>query len=176
MAMLKPDSGGSPWDLSEQGMAPAGTFRATCLAVEDRYNVERPVYGKEDQKETVNLTWLLFGYRDAKGAPRKISTRAMRISSNSKSALQGLLTPWFGGPFPCDVEINAPAQAGGVIGKKGLLTISHDKRQDGTPYAKIEGIIPEPAAQAAAPAPAPATPPPAPAATPAPMAGDEIPF
>ena len=98
MAVLQKSTGGEyDWfDLGDEALQPEGLFQAKILAVEDRFGVEMPKYNNPNETEKVDMTCILFGYRDAEGNPHKIATRPMRIPklsarSREKSNLLKLL-------------------------------------------------------------------------------------
>jgi len=76
---------------------PKGTYLAVCLDVIDQYGVERNKY-KSEEKETVNLTWFVFGVKLKNGELRKIKTHnlGMKISNDPKSTLHKFLSSWLG--------------------------------------------------------------------------------
>ena len=190
-----------PWDLKAEGLPPEGTFYATCLDIVDRFGVERPNFEDPTKLEKRDLTWFLFGFRDAAGKPHRVATYEMRISGHEKATLFKFLKGWLGKPFVFGQDYAAPEAQGGMKGRKALLTLAHVARKSGDgAYAEIVSVSPmpavasapavaapiaPPAAQAPTPAPLPAVPEAAPATSGTPAApdpagdgfrGDEIPF
>jgi hypothetical protein len=82
-------------DLGEP--PPKGTYLAVCLDVVDQYGVERNKW-KSEERETVNLTWFIFGVKLKNGELRKIRTHnlGMKISNDPKSTLHQFLASWLG--------------------------------------------------------------------------------
>jgi len=165
-------------------LAPAGTFVATVLDIQDVFGVTRQKF-QSTETEKVDLTAFLFGFRDGQGQPHKVASRQMRISGNEKSALFSFLKSLLG---------KAPGYGWDYCSLKGakcLLTVEHVQRRDGSGvYAAIAALSPVPAGYptSSVAAPTAAPPPqaqaqPAPAASPTPQpvptataAEDDVPF
>ena len=49
-------------------VAPAGTWVATIIDIRDQFGVVRPNFDNPQQTEVVDLTTVLFGFRDQQGA------------------------------------------------------------------------------------------------------------
>lgn len=143
------------FDLSQEPMAPAGTYLATCIDCKDQFGIVRQKF-QSQETETVDLTAFLFGFRDQEGRPYKVATANMKISGNEKSALYLFLKQWLGKPFPFGQDYAQPEQNGGMIGRKALITVSHEPKKSGDGvWVKIIGVSPVPAGFGAAPVPAP---------------------
>jgi len=148
----------APWNLEGEALPPEGTFYATCLDVADRFGVDRPDFNDPSKTVKQDLTWFLFGFRDAAGKPHRVATFEMRISGNEKSKLFKFLKGWMGKAYPYGQDYTMPEAQGGMKGRKALLTINlvNRKSSDGQ-YAEITSVSPMPA-QAAPAAPAPMVP------------------
>ena len=182
MAILKqPTNHNHPFaDQISEDLAPAGTFVATVIDIQDVFGVERQKF-QSTEMEKVDLTCFLFGFRDAQGAPHKVASRQMRISGNEKSALFHFLKSLLGKAPAYDWDYCM------LKGQKCLLTVEHIQRRDGSGvFAAIAALSPVPVgygtvtgrpAPAAAPQPQPAALRMAPQQAPvAPPVEDEIPF
>lgn len=169
---------GGPFDLADEPTPPEGTFLATCIECKDQFGVTRTKF-QSTETEVVDLTAFLFGFRDQLGSPYKIATQSMKISGNEKAALYLFLRSWLGKPFGYGGDYAAPEAQGGMVGRKALITISHEQRRNGDGvFAKIISVSPVPTGfTQAAPAAPSAAPAPAPAPKPQPKpATDKIPF
>ena len=117
-------------------LAPAGTFVATILDVQDLHGVQRQKF-QSTGMETLDLTAFLFGFQDSQGAEHKIASRRMRISGNEKSHLYAFLKSVLG---------RAPAYGWDYLELRGtqcLLTVEHIQRRDGAGvYARIAALAP----------------------------------
>jgi hypothetical protein len=106
-------------------LAPAGTWMATIVDIQDEFGVTRPKYENPQETEVVDLTCFLFGFRDQANQPHMLASRSMRISGNEKSTLFGFLkailgrAPQYGWDY-CELK-----------GAKCLLTVEHAPRRDG---------------------------------------------
>ena len=75
MAQLKqPESNG--FEITD--LAPAGTFIATCLQVQDQFGVERPKFENPAEKETLDVTRFLFGFQGQDGRTYRVQTHEFR--------------------------------------------------------------------------------------------------
>lgn len=153
-------------------LAPAGTYVATCLDVQDQFGVDRPKFENPQETEKLDVTRFLFGFRGNDAQPYRVQSFEFRISGSPKSNLFKFLTSWLGHPPKygwdyCELK-----------GQGAMITVAHKLSRDGTKtYANLIGISPvidqlksqvlplAAFAQAHAPAPPPA-PAPQPAATP----------
>lgn len=139
MAVLK-KSVTTAWSFFElpEGVPPKGTFVATCIDIEDRFDVERKKFQSEEM-ERCDLTQFLFGFRDKQGNPHKIASRVMKISMNEKSSLYGWLRSWTG---------EAPKEGWDYVelkNTKAMITVDHEARKTGDgSYATIVSIMPVP--------------------------------
>jgi hypothetical protein len=134
MALLKqPESNG--FDITE--LAPAGTFIATCLDVQDQFGVERPKFENPAEKETLDVTRFLFGFQTQDGRTFRVQTHEFRISGSPKSNLFKFLTGWLGHPPKygwdyCELK-----------GQGAMVTVGHKASRDGTrTFANLNGIAP----------------------------------
>lgn len=134
MALLKqPESSG--FDITE--LAPQGTHIATCLDVQDNFGVERPKFENPAEKETLDVTRFLFGFRGQDGRTYRVQTHEFRISGSPKSNLFKFLTAWLGHPPKygwdyCELK-----------GQGAMITVGHKASRDGTrTFANIVGISP----------------------------------
>jgi hypothetical protein len=106
-------------------LAPAGTWMATIVDIQDEFGVTRPKYENPQETEVVDLTCFLFGFRDQANQPHMLASRSMRISGNEKSTLFGFLkailgrAPQYGWDY-CELK-----------GTRCLLTVEHAPRRDG---------------------------------------------
>ena len=140
MAKLEaPVNNSNPYaELIGDDLAPAGTYVSTVLDVKDEFGVERLKY-QSTEKEMVDLTCFLFGFRDAQAQPHRVSSKRMKISGNEKSALFGFLkgllgqAPQYGWDY-CELK-----------GRQCLLTVEHIQRHDGSGvFAAIAALSPVP--------------------------------
>lgn len=134
MALLKqPESNG--FEITE--LAPAGTFIATCLDVQDQFGVERPKFENPAEKETLDVTRFLFGFQTQDGRTFRVQTHEFRISGSPKSNLFKFLTGWLGHPPKygwdyCELK-----------GQGAMVTVGHKASRDGTrTFANLNGIAP----------------------------------
>ena len=118
-------------------LAPAGTYIATCLEVQDQFGVERPKFENPNEKETLDVTRFLFGFRGQDGRSYRVQSFEFRISGSPKSNLFKFLTSWLGNPpkYGWDYcELKA---------RGAMITVAHKQSRDGTKsYANIVGISP----------------------------------
>ena len=134
MAKLnQPEASG--FDIGD--LALAGTHIATCLEVQDQFGVERPKFENPQEKETLDVTRFLFGFKGQDGRPYKVQSFEFRISGSPKSNLYKFLTSWLGSPPKygwdyCELK-----------GQGAMITVAHKQSRDGTKtYANIVGISP----------------------------------
>lgn len=134
MAKLnQPESGG--FEIGD--LAPAGTYVATCLEVQDQFGVERSKFENPNEKETLDVTRFLFGFRGQDGRIYRVQSFEFRISGSPKSNLFKFLTSWLGNPPKygwdyCELK-----------GQGAMITVAHKQSRDGTKtYANIVGISP----------------------------------
>ena len=118
-------------------LAPAGTFVATCLDVTDNFGVERPKFDNPNEKEKIDVTRFLFGFRGQDGNLYKVQSYEFRISGSPKSNLFKFLTAWLGQP---------PAYGWDYCELKGqgaMITIAHKQNRDNTrTFASLNSIAP----------------------------------
>jgi hypothetical protein len=128
MAVLQPSASKSMNPYAERigdDLAPAGTWMATIVDIQDEFGVTRPKYENPQETEVVDLTCFLFGFRDQANQPHMLASRSMRISGNEKSTLFGFLkailgrAPQYGWDY-CELK-----------GTRCLLTVEHAPRRDG---------------------------------------------
>lgn len=134
MAKLnQPESGG--FEIGD--LAPAGAQIATCLEIQDQFGVERPKFENPNEKETLDVTRFLFGFRGQDGRSYRVQSFEFRISGSPKSNLFKFLTSWLGNPPKygwdyCELK-----------GQGAMITVAHKQSRDGTKtYANIVGISP----------------------------------
>jgi hypothetical protein len=149
-------------------LAPVGTYVATLVDIKDQFGVERLKYQSEE-KEKVDLTCFLFGFRDHYNQPHLVASKQMKISGNEKSALFKFLKSLMGKAPPYNWDYCQ------LKGTKCLLTVEHVQKRDGSGvYAAIasQSPLPEgyvgnrPPVAPQPPAPVPAAPPIHPAPSP----------
>lgn len=134
MAQLKqPESNG----FEIGALAPAGTYIATCIDVQDQFGVERPKFENPQEKENLDVTRFLFGFKGQDGQPHLVQSFEFRISGSPKSNLFKFLTSWLGHPpkYGWDYcELKAQG---------AMITVSHKQSRDGSKtYANLIGIAP----------------------------------
>ncbi len=134
MALLKqPESSG--FDITE--VAPSGPSIATCLEIQDQFGVERPKFENPAEKETLDITRFLFGFRGQDGRIYRVQTHEFRISGSPKSNLFKFLTAWLGHPPKYGWDYCELKGAGAMI------TVGQKTSRDGTrTFANIVGIAP----------------------------------
>jgi hypothetical protein len=134
MALLKqPESNSFEIDA----LALAGVHIATCLEIADQFGVERPKFENPQEKEVLDVTRFLFGFRGQDGRTYKVQSYEFRISGSPKSNLFKFLTAWLGHPPKygwdyCDLK-----------GAGAMITVAHKPSRDGTrTFAVLNGIAP----------------------------------
>lgn len=134
MAKLnQPESGG--FEIGD--LAQSGTHIATCLEIQDQFGVERPKFENPNEKETLDVTRFLFGFRGQDGRTYRVQSFEFRISGSPKSNLFKFLTSWLGNPPKygwdyCELK-----------GQGAMITVAHKQSRDGSKtYANIVGISP----------------------------------
>lgn len=134
MAQLQqPESGG--FEIGD--LAQSGTHIATCLEIQDQFGVERPKFENPNEKETLDVTRFLFGFRSQDGRTNRVQSFEFRISGSPKSNLFKFLTSWLGNPPKygwdyCELK-----------GQGAMITVAHKQSRDGSKtYANIVGISP----------------------------------
>ncbi len=134
MAKLnQPESGG--FEIGD--LAQSGTHIATCLEIQDQFGVERPKFENPNEKETLDVTRFLFGFRGQDGCTYRVQSFEFRISGSPKSNLFKFLTSWLGNPPKygwdyCELK-----------GQGAMITVAHKQSRDGSKtYANIVGISP----------------------------------
>ena len=131
--MKEPEASG----FDTGALAPAGTFVATCLDVQDQFGVDRPKFENPQEIEKLDVTRFLFGFRGEDGQTYKVQTFEFRISGSPKSNLFKLLTSWLGHPPKygwdyCELR-----------GQGAMITVAHRQSREGTKtYANMVGISP----------------------------------
>ena len=115
-------------------LAVIGTFPAALVAIDEKYDVERPMF-QSSQTEIVDLLTLLFAYKH-EGEIYKVSTPQMRISGSEKSNMIKFFTAWLG----------RRPQAGWrwseMLGKSCVLSVGHHETKKGSMIAVINSIAP----------------------------------
>ncbi len=118
-------------------LAPAGTYVATCLDIEDQFGVDRPKFENPQETEKLDVTRFLFGFRGQDNQSYKVQSFEFRISGSPKSNLIKFLTSWLGNPPKygwdyCELK-----------GQGAMITVAHKQSRDLTKtYANIVGISP----------------------------------
>jgi len=118
-------------------LALPGTHIATCLDIQDQFGVERPKFENPQEKELLDVTRFLFGFKGQDGRPYKVQSFEFRISGSPKSNLYKFLTSWLGSPPKygwdyCELK-----------GQGAMITVAHKQSRDGTKiYANLVGISP----------------------------------
>lgn len=138
MAILKQETGsggGGGRRILVEEMAPKGTFLATCIEVEERYQVERRKFESEET-EIVDLTTFYFGFRAKEGGLRIVRTKPMKISGHEKSALVKFVTTWLGEAPKSGFDTAT------LLGRGAQITIAHTLANNGKTYANIAAISP----------------------------------
>lgn len=175
MAVLQKPAEGMSKVFDTGEMPPEGTFVGTIIEIKDQFQVERKKFQSEE-KEIVDVTTFLFGFRGQDGKPYKIASKTMKQSGHENSALYAFLksilgrAPKFGWDY-CELK-----------GTQVSLTVEHAPSRDGTKsFPNIAAIAPLPAGYASRPPQSPppvqkAPPPPPPAPEASFSAEDEVPF
>lgn len=117
-----------------QETAPAGTFLAVCVDVEDMFGVERHKYQSQDM-EVVNLTRFTFGFKAKDGKKYVVRTRKELISGNEKANLVKFLKAWKG-KVPYGVDYNT------FVGDGAQVTVENFVGKRGDTLALVAGIAP----------------------------------
>lgn len=118
-------------------LAPAGTYVATCLDIQDQFGVDRPKFENPQEMEKLDVTRFLFGFRSPDGQIYKVQSFEFRISGSPKSNLIKFLTSWLGhapkyGWDYCELKTQG-----------AMITVAHKQSRDLTKtYANIVGISP----------------------------------
>lgn len=81
-----------------EALAPAGTHIATCLDINDQFNVQRPNFDNPALMESRDVTRFLFGFRTPNGKTHLIESFEFRISGSPKANLMKFLASWLGRP------------------------------------------------------------------------------
>ena len=61
-------------------LAPAGTFVATCLDIQDQFGVDRPKFENPQETEKLDITRFLFGFSGQDNQTYKVQSFEVRIS------------------------------------------------------------------------------------------------
>lgn len=107
-----------------EALAPAGTYVATCLDIEDQFGVDRPKFENPQETEELDVTRFLFGFRGPDGQIYKVQSFEFRISGSPKSNLIKFLTSWLG---------QAPKYGWDYCELKGqgaMITVAHKQSRD----------------------------------------------
>lgn len=125
-------------------LAPAGTFAARCLEIEDSFGVQRPAFKNPQVKVAVDIARFLFGFRGTDGNLHRVQTFEFRISGSAEANLMKFLTSWLGQPPQMNWDYCE------LKGEPALITVAHRQSRDGTKtFANITAISPVPEARSA---------------------------
>ena len=116
-------------------IAPAGDFVATCIDIEDEFNVTRRKYQSEETEE-IDITRFLFGFKAQDGRIYKVQTFEMKISGSPKSTLFKFLSSWLGQAPDYGWDYCA------MKGKGAVISVESVTSQLGKTYAKIARVLP----------------------------------
>jgi hypothetical protein len=138
MAILKQPESGAGYGPQIKEVAPKGVYLATVVDVIDRFNVERPKFENPSEKEIVDLTVFVFGFKGKDGKLYLVKSGDMKISGNSKSKLYEFLTNLTGEPPVYGVDYC------NHIGDGAQITVTHkeSKRNPGKFYALLSSVAP----------------------------------
>lgn len=131
------------WSFFDNGevVPPKGTFRATCIQIEDRFDQERKKFQSEEV-ERCDLTQFNFGFTAKDGTKHRIASKVMKISMDDRATLYGFLRSWLGEAPKEGWDYAQPAPTG-MKGAKAQITIDHELRKSGdSTYATIVAIAP----------------------------------
>lgn len=134
MAVLKEPKPSSR--IKVEGLPAKGTHVATCIDVEDAFNVVRPTFDDPSKLETVDLTTFYFGFRTKGGELNVIKSKGFKLSLHEKSALFKFLKSW-----------NAEAPRAGfdtatMKGQGAQITVEHGVSSKGRTFANIVSVTP----------------------------------
>jgi hypothetical protein len=118
-----------------EGLAPSGDYVATCLDVQDEFQVTRRKYQSEET-EQVDVTRFLFGFQSPDGQKHMVQTWEMKISGSPKSRLFNFLSDWLGqapqmGWDYCELK-----------GKGAVIKVANKTSSMGKQYSFVDGISP----------------------------------
>ena len=137
MAILNAENSKKQSRILITGLPPKGGYVATCIDIEDEYNVVRPRFDDPTTTETVNLTSFYFGIKIKTGEAFVIRSKRMKISLHEKSALYGFLAAWLGEPPKPGMDTAM------LVGAGGQISITHTQSQKSAQmFANIGTISP----------------------------------
>jgi len=98
-------------------------------------------FGSKDKARiTFELPEEMVVFSEEKGPQPRAISKEFALSTHEKSILGSLLSPWLGKEFvagqPFDVE--------SLLGKCGMVTITHETTRDGKLYPSIASVTPLP--------------------------------
>ena len=130
MAKIPPPPTSNGFDTGPN--PPPGTYLATIIKMEDKFEVVRPKYENPQETETVDLTNWLFGFQAEDNQKYKAQTFNMKISGFPESKLMKILTPILGHT----AEVGYDYQE--LLGSGVMITVAHKMSRTGnTTYPKI---------------------------------------
>jgi hypothetical protein len=122
-----------------EALAPAGSFLARCLEINDQFGVQRPKFENPQVMELRDVTRFLFGFRGTDGKLYKVESFEFRISGSPKANLMIFLNAWLGKPAEHGWDYCE------LVGQEALIDIVRKPSADGTrTFANIVGIEPVP--------------------------------
>lgn len=118
-----------------EGLAPSGDYVATCLDIQDEFQVTRRKFQSEET-EQIDVTRFLFGFQSPDGMKHMVQTWEMKISGSPKSKLFNFLSAWLGtapqmGWDYCELK-----------GKGAVIKVGNKTSSMGKQYSYVEGISP----------------------------------
>jgi hypothetical protein len=134
MAILKqPDN--PAFGIDE--LAPVGTYVATCLAIHDQFGVERPKYDQPGERQKLDVTRFLFGFRAGDGKLYRVQSQEFRISGNTKSNLFKFLNNWLGRTPEYGWDYCS------LVGAGAMVSVTHRLTRDGSrTFAVLNSVAP----------------------------------
>lgn len=137
MAILNAEQSKKQSRILIQGQPPKGGHVATCIDIEDEYNVVRPTFDDPSVTETVNLTSFYFGYKTKTGEVHVIRSKRMKISLHEKSALYAFLAGWLGESPKNGLDTAS------LVGAGAQISVTHTPSQKTSQiFANIATIAP----------------------------------
>lgn len=135
MAKLQAPTGGSGLQITET--PPPGQYVATCLRVNDVFDVERQKFQSQEM-ELRDVTRFVFGVKDQAGRQYLLQTYEYTISGAPGSNLIKFLTSWLGQNPQMGWDYAE------MRGRGAMITIQHKQsaKNPGQIYANISGISP----------------------------------
>lgn len=119
--------------------APKGSFRGVCVDVIDLGMVKQTFDGEEKESHMVRILWQIDQKMDD-GRYFIVSNR-YTVSVHPKANLRALLDSWLGDSLPADID-TAGYDLELLIGKSGIVSVSHRTSKQGKTFANVESVIP----------------------------------